>query len=72
MKSTRLDRTILLIGAGLILVAFVAMNVRPFAFGDMRVFDWIAVNSILTVIGLAMVVGVGIATLRRRFGRRPT
>jgi hypothetical protein len=71
MKSKRLDRTILLIGAGLTLVSFVAMSVRPFASGDMRVFDWIAVNSLLTVVGLAMLLGVAIAKLRRRFSRRP-
>jgi hypothetical protein len=69
MKSKRLDRTVLLLGAGLIVVAFVAMNVRPFVFGDTRIFGWIAVNSILTALGLAMIAGVGIAKLRRRFGR---
>ena len=38
MKSKRLDRTVLLLGAGLIVVAFVAMNVRPFVYGDTRIF----------------------------------
>jgi hypothetical protein len=70
MTSKTLDRTFLAVGAGLILVAFVAMNVRPFAFGDTRVFDWIAVNGILTVVGLSMVIGVGIANLRRKLRRR--
>ena len=70
MTSKSLDRTFLAVGAGLILLAFVAMNVRPFAFGDMRVFDWIALNGILTAVGLSMVIGVGIAKLARRFRRR--
>jgi hypothetical protein len=71
MKFTRLERTCLLIGAGLLLLAFVAMNVRPFAFGDMRVFDWIGVNTILTLIGVAMIAGVGITNFRRRVRRDP-
>jgi uncharacterized membrane protein len=70
MKSKRLDRPVLLVGAFLILVAFVAMNIRPFAFGDMRVFNWVAIQSVLTAVGLTMVIGVAIAKLGRRLRRR--
>jgi hypothetical protein len=55
MRSRSLGRTFLLIGLGLIFGSFVAMQFRPSALGDMRVFDWVAVNGILTVIGVAFV-----------------
>ena len=69
MRSKSLARTFLLIGVGLLVSSFVAMNIRPFAFGDMRVFDWIAVNSIVTVIGVAFVLGALVLRLVRRSDR---
>jgi hypothetical protein len=65
MRSRSLARTFLLIGVGLLLLSFVAMNLRPFAFSDMRVFDWVAVNGILTVIGAAFVLGALVLRLLR-------
>lgn len=69
MRSRSLARAFLLIGAGLLFASFVAMNIRPFAFGDMRVFDWVAVNSILTVIGVAFVLGALVLRLVRHSDR---
>ena len=69
MRSRSLPRTFLLIGIGLIIPSFVAMSVRRYAFSDMRVFDWILVNSLLTVIGVAFVLGALVLRLVRRSDR---
>ena len=69
MKSRSLARTFLLIGIGLLVVAFAGMQIRPFAFSDMRVFDWVAVNGILTVIGVAFVLGALVLRLVRHSDR---
>ena len=70
MNAQRLERAILLIGAGLILAAFVGMSIRPYDRGDMRVLDWVGLQGIVTAVGLTMVIGVGIAKAVRRFRRR--
>ena len=65
MKSLRLDRTLLLIGLALILLSFIAMNMRPFGHGDMRVFTWIGANAIVTVIGVLFLLGAAAARIFR-------
>ena len=57
---------LLLIGLALIGLSFIAMNLRPFGHGDMRVFTWIGANAIVTVIGVLFLVGAAAAWIARR------
>jgi hypothetical protein len=56
---------LLLIGLALIVLSFLAMNVRPFGHGDMRVFTWIGANAILTVIGVLFLLAAAAARIAR-------
>ncbi len=59
----RILRLCAILGVGLIAISFVMANSRTFAPGDMRVFTWVLVASIILVIGCVLVLGAAIGAL---------
>jgi uncharacterized protein (TIGR03382 family) len=59
-------RVSMLVGLGLILIGFVGMNFRPYSYGDMRVFAWVAIAGIISATGVLMVLGSALAWIIRR------
>lgn len=68
MSSVQLPkayRALMLIGFGLILVGFAGMNFRPYAYGDTRVFNWLAVSGIISMAGVLLLVAMAVTAIVR-------
>lgn len=71
MSAASIYRLLLFVAISLVLFGLVGANIRPFAYGDMRIFTWIAVNAILLVVGLALAIGTLVVRLIRGKHPRP-
>ncbi len=65
MPPTNVYRALMLFGLGLIVIGFAGMNFRPYAFGDTRIFAWLAISGIVTMAGVLLLVATAIAAVVR-------
>ena len=69
VQSNKAYRALIWLGFGLLLLGFAGMNFRPYAYGDTRIFGWMAINGIITMAGVVvLVVTALVAILRMKTG----